>query len=106
MLLRNIIMAIFLAFLYLKFFKIVADAINVTKAIHGDKPAIAGAVSTHCIARVIFYGIILNVLLTLFGLTKFNFSDIILCITFIVFYICFLDKGITLKGTVSHAEKR
>lgn len=82
MLFRNIIMAIVLALFYLKFFKGIAKA---SKNLEKTNPLAAVIFPSIYVILVSFNGLVLDVLLTLFHITSFTFSDIFLCITAMAF---------------------
>lgn len=79
MFLRNLIMAIVLALFYLSFMKCLA---TIGKSIP-DKSKFK--VLSTIVVKYIFFGIVLNILLTLLGLTEFTFADIFICITLVIF---------------------
>lgn len=83
MLFRNIIMAIVLALFYLCVAKHIASKTAELK----KKNPLSGAIFPIvyiCVAA--FYGTVLCVILTLFHLTSFTFSDIFLCTTAVIFH--------------------
>ena len=80
---KNFIMAIVLALFYLCVAKRVATIAAEKKKV---KP-LSGAIFPFvyiCVAA--FYGTVLCVILTLFHLTSFTFSDIFLCVTAVIFH--------------------
>ena len=79
MLLRNIVMAIILALFYLNFMKGLAE---IGKTLPDERKAI---VLSTIVTKYIFFGIVLNVLLTLLGITQFNFTDGFICTTIVIF---------------------
>lgn len=82
MLFRNIIMAIILALFYLRFFKSIA---KLSKNLEKTDPIAALIFPSIYVILVAFNGLVLDVLLTLFHITSFTFSDIFLCITAMAF---------------------
>lgn len=80
MFLRNAIMAIILAIFFLSFLKSLA---NIAKQLNPEKQ---GILVTAEIVKVIFFGSVLDVLLTLLGITSFNFTDIFICVCLVIFY--------------------
>lgn len=80
MLIRNLIMAIILALLYLAYLK---GLTIFAKKISPEKQAFL--VGTQVI-KTIFFGLVLNVLLSLIGLMSFNFADIFISITLIILF--------------------
>ena len=79
MLLRNIIMAIILALFYLSFMKGLA---KIADTLPDERKAI---VLSTIVIKYIFFGIVLNVLLTLLGLTEFCFADCFICTSLLIF---------------------
>lgn len=80
---KNFIMAIILALFYLCVLKHIADKSSELK----KKNPLTGAIYPivyYCVAM--FYGTVLCVILTLFHLTSFTFSDILLCTTAVIFH--------------------
>lgn len=75
----NFIMAIVLALFYLSFLKGLAA---IGKSIPDETKV---KVLTTIVVKYIFFGIVLNILLTLLGLTTFTFADIFICITLVIF---------------------
>lgn len=80
MFIRNLIMAIILALFYLSYFKALADF---AKKLIPEKQ---GLLVTVQIIKTIFFGMALNVLLTLLGITSFNFTDIFICISLVILF--------------------
>ena len=79
MFLRNLIMAIMLALFYLNFMKGLAE---IAKTVPDErKPLVLSTI----VAKCIFFGVVLNVLLTLLGITQFNFTDGFICTTIVIF---------------------
>ena len=79
MFLRNIVMAIILALFYLSFMKGLAE---IGKTLPDERKAyVLGTI----VVKYIFFGIVLNVLLTLLGITEFNFTDGFICTTIVIF---------------------
>ena len=82
MFLRNLVMAIILALLYLVFFYTLSTAAKtILKDSYKYKLFIAMEIT-----KTVFWGLCLCTILTLFHLTNFTFSDIFLCISFIILY--------------------
>lgn len=79
MFLRNLIMAIILALFYLNFMKGLAE---IGKSLPDNRRFL---VITTIVVKYIFFGIVLNVLLTLLGLTQFNFTDSFICTAIVIF---------------------
>ena len=80
---KNFIMAIVLALFYLCVVKHIADKSTELK----KKNSLSGAIFPIvyiCVAA--FYGTVLCVILTLFHITSFTFSDILLCTTGVIFH--------------------
>lgn len=80
---KNFIMAIVLALFYLCVAKRVASIAAEKKKVNPLSGAIFPIVYI-CVAA--FYGTALCVILTLFHLTSFTFSDVFLCTTAVVFH--------------------
>lgn len=79
MFLRNIVMAIILALFYLSFMKGLAE---IGKTLPDERKAyVLGTI----VVKYIFFGIVLNVLLTLLGITEFNFTDGFICTSVVIF---------------------
>lgn len=83
MFLRNLIMAIVLALFYLKVFKNIALTV---RKLEKENELMAQTYPIVYISLLIFYGLVLNVLLTVAHVTEFKFGDIFLCITAVAFY--------------------
>ena len=79
MFLQNLLMAIILALFFLSFLHGLS---KISKTISEKRQ---GIIAATVIVKYIFFGLVLNVLLTLLGLTEFNFSDIFLCICLVIF---------------------
>ena len=79
MFLRELIMAIILALFFLSFLYGLSKMSKTLSENH------QGIIMATVIVKYIFFGIVLNVLLTLLGLTQFNLSDIFLCICLVIF---------------------
>lgn len=79
MFLRNLIMAIVLALFYLSFMKCLAE---IGKTLPDKRRAI---VLSTIVIKYIFFGIVLDVILTLLGITQFNFTDGFICTTIVIF---------------------
>lgn len=80
---KNFIMAIVLALFYLCVAKHIADK---STELRKEKNPLTGAIFPIvyiCVAA--FYGTALCVILTLFHITSFTFSDILLCTTAVIF---------------------
>lgn len=82
MFLRNFVMAIILALLYLVFFYTLSTA---AKTILKDSYKYKLFLAMEII-KTVFWGLCLCTLLTLLHLTNFTLSDIFLCISFIILY--------------------
>lgn len=79
MFLRELIMAIILALFFLSF---LYGLSKMAKTLSENRQ---GIIIATVIVKYIFFGLVLNVLLTLLGLTQFNLSDIFLCICLVIF---------------------
>lgn len=79
MFLRELIMAIILALFFLSF---LYGLSKMAKTLSENRQ---GIIMATVIVKYIFFGLVLNVLLTLLGLTQFNLSDIFLCICLVIF---------------------
>ena len=82
MFLRNLVMAIILALLYLVFFYTLSTA---AKTILKDSYKYKLFITME-ITKTVFWGLCLCTILTLLHLTNFTLSDIFLCISFIILY--------------------
>lgn len=83
MLFKNFIMAIILALFYLCVAKRVATIAAEKKK---EKPLSGAIFPIVYICVAAFYGTVLCVILTLFHITSFTFSDVFLCITAVIFH--------------------
>ena len=75
----NYVMSIILALFYLSFMKGLA---GIGKSLPDNRRFL---VITTIVVKYIFFGIVLNVLLTLLGITQFNFADSFICISLVIF---------------------
>lgn len=68
-----------LALFYLNFMKGLAE---IGKTLPDERKAL---VLSTIVIKYIFFGVVLNVLLTLLGITEFNFTDGFICTTIVIF---------------------